>query len=131
MIWATRGMSRALQVVAAGILLSRLLGFARNVVLANRLGDSPVADVYEAAFVVPDFLNYLLAGGFLSITFIPILSRYLADDDQDGAVKAFNAVFRPVAVLVIILTGVSIAGAEVIIGWLFGSGDRLGRGSAG
>lgn len=119
------GMARAAGVVAAGILLSRVLGFARNVVLANRLGDSPAADAYEAAFILPDFLNYLLAGGFLAITFIPILSRYLAADDPAAAREAFNAVFRPAAVLVVVLTGAAVAGAETIVGWLFGSGDRL------
>ena len=125
MIWATRGMARAVQVVAAGILLSRLLGFARNVVLANRLGDTPVADAYEAAFIVPDFLNYLMAGGFLAITFIPILSRYLAAGDVEGAHAAFNAVFRPVTVLIILLTGAAMAGAGVVVDLLFGTGGRL------
>ena len=122
---ATEGIARAAWVVAVGILLSRLLGFARNVVLANRLGDTPVADAYEVAFIVPDFLNYLLAGGFLAITFIPILSRYRAAGDNDGARAAFNAVVRPVAVLIIVLTGIAIAGAGVIVEWLFGSGGRL------
>ena len=120
-----RGIARAAGVVAIGILLSRLLGFARNVVLANRLGNTPVADAYEVAFIVPDFLNYLLAGGFLAITFIPILSRYRAAGDPDGARAAFNAVFGPVAVLIIVLTGVAIGAAGVIVEWLFGSGDRL------
>lgn len=118
-------LTRAVWVVAAGILLSRVLGFARNVVLAGRLGDSPVADAYEAAFIVPDFLNYLLAGGFLAITFIPILSRYRAADDSEGAQAAFNAVFWPVSVVIVVLTGVGIAGAGTIVGWLFGSSGRL------
>lgn len=117
--------ARAAWVVAAGILLSRILGFARNVVLANRLGDTPMADAYEAAFIVPDFLNYLLAGGFLAITFIPILSRYRARGDEEGAREAFNAVFRPVAVMIVGLTAVSVAGAGVMVDWLFGTGDRL------
>ena len=116
---------RAIWIVAAGILLSRMLGFARNVVLAGRLGDSPVADAYEAAFIIPDFLNYLLAGGFLAITFIPILSRYRAVNDRQGAQTAFNAVFWPVSVAIVILTGVSIAGAGAVVGWLFGSDGRL------
>lgn len=119
------GLTSAVWVVAAGILLSRVLGFARNVVLASRLGDSPVADAYEAAFIVPDFLNYLLAGGFLAITFIPILTRYRADRDDAGAQDAFNAVFWPVAVVIVVFTGIAMAGAGTIVGWLFGSGDRL------
>ena len=119
------GIARAAWVAAAGILFSRVLGFARNVVLANRLGDSSAADAYEAAFILPDFLNYLLAGGFLAITFIPILSRYLAAGDRAGAQEAFNAVFRPAAVLIVVLTGAAVAGAETIVGWMFGAGDRL------
>ena len=118
-------MGRAVAVVAAGILLSRVLGFARNVVLAGRLGDTPVADAYEAAFVVPEFLNYLLAGGFLAITFIPILSRFGAAGDHLGAREAFIAVLRPVAMFSVVLTCVAIAAAGVIVGWLFGSGGRL------
>ena len=119
------GLFRAVWVVTAGILLSRILGFARNVLLAGRLGDSPVADAYEAAFIIPDFLNYLLAGGFLAITFIPILSRYRAAGDRAGAREAFNAVFWPVAVVIVVLTGLAIIGAGAIVGWLFGSGGRM------
>lgn len=124
----TGGIARAASVVAAGILISRILGFARNVVLANRLGDSPAADAYEAAFIVPDFLNYLLAGGFLAITFIPILSRYRARGDGAGAQAAFNAVLGPVAVLIVALTVVAVLAAETVVGWMFGSGDRLDAG---
>jgi len=121
----TGGIARAASVVAIGILVSRILGFARNVVLANRLGDSPAADAYEAAFIVPDFLNYLLAGGFLAITFIPILSGYRARGDGEGARAAFNAVLGPVAVLIIALTVAAALAADLVVGWLFGSGGRL------
>ncbi len=117
--------TRAIWVVAAGILLSRVLGFARNVVLAGQLGASPAADAYEAAFIVPDFLNYLLAGGFLAITFIPILSRYRAAEDHEGAQAAFNAVFWPVALVITLLTVLFIAGAGTVVGWMFGSEGRL------
>lgn len=119
------GFTRAIWVVAAGILLSRVLGFVRNVVLAGRLGDSPVADAYEAAFIIPDFLNYLLAGGFLAITFIPILSRYRATGDAEGLQKVFNAVLWPVTVVIVVLTGLSIVGAGTVVRWLFGSEGRL------
>ncbi|MYH55829.1 MAG: murein biosynthesis integral membrane protein MurJ [Acidimicrobiia bacterium] len=121
----TRGIARAASVVAIGILLSRILGFARNVVLANRLGNSPAADAYEAAFIVPDFLNYLLAGGFLAITFIPIISRHLAADDPSRARASFRAVFGPVATLIVGLTAVAVIAADPLVGLLFGSGDRL------
>ena len=41
---------------------------------------------------------------------------------------AFGAVFRPVALVSILLTGVALAGAGVVVGWVFGSGGRLDPG---
>lgn len=121
-----RRVGRAALLVGAGVLISRLLGFLRDVVIANLLGDSPAADAYTAAFILPNFLNYLLAGGFLAITFIPILSSYLAADDEAGAAEAFGAVFRPLAVAIVVLTALAMAVAEPIVDVLFGGEDRLG-----
>jgi putative peptidoglycan lipid II flippase len=81
-------------IVAAGILLSRFLGIIRDVVFAAMLGSTGVTDVYVAAFRIPDYANYLLAGGFLTITFIPIFSKYLADGDEEGGWRAFTAILR-------------------------------------
>ena len=57
------------------ILLSRLIGLIREAVIGRVLGVGSEADVYWTAFIIPDFLNYLLAGGILSIAFIPIFQR--------------------------------------------------------
>jgi putative peptidoglycan lipid II flippase len=48
--------------------------------------------VYWTAFVVPDFMNYLLAGGALSIVFIPIFGGYLAKGQTDEAWRAFSVI---------------------------------------
>ena len=100
--------------VAAGILVSRLLGIIRDMVFAGMLGSSGVTDVYVAAFRIPDYANYLLAGGFLTITFIPIFARYLADDDEPEGWQAFTAIFRW---LVIGITAV-IVGAWLATPWV-------------
>jgi putative peptidoglycan lipid II flippase len=130
-------MGRAALVVSGGILLSRLLGFLRDVVLAAVLGATQSGDVYDAAFVLPDFLFYLVAGGYLAITFIPILSRYIADGDIAGGWKAFAAVFKPVAFLVVSLTLLALVFADRLVeaayvqfpdaigGLIGGAGDGL------
>ncbi|MEA2001172.1 MAG: murein biosynthesis integral membrane protein MurJ, partial [Actinomycetota bacterium] len=66
-----RRMGTAALIVSAGVLISRILGQLREVIFASLLGANASTDEYVAAFAIPDFLNYLLAGGFLSITFIP------------------------------------------------------------
>ncbi|MCE2526015.1 MAG: murein biosynthesis integral membrane protein MurJ [Actinomycetia bacterium] len=100
------GMGAAALVVSSGVLLSRVLGLARETMLAALIGVNAVGDVYRAAFLVPDLLNYLLAGGYLTITFVPILAARLESDDVAGGNQAFVAVFRVVTGLTIVLTAV-------------------------
>jgi putative peptidoglycan lipid II flippase len=112
-------MGAAALIVSAGVLISRVLGQLREVIFASLLGATASTDEYVAAFAIPDFLNYLLAGGFLSITFIPILSRYLAKDDEAGGWEALSAIIRPVAVGIVGLVAVGWAVAPAVIETLF------------
>jgi putative peptidoglycan lipid II flippase len=95
---------KAALVVSAGILLSRVLGMLRNVALAGLLGNTAEGDAFQAAFVIPDVLFYLMAGGYLTVTFIPILTRHLVQGDPAEGYRAFSAVFRPVAIAMVLLT---------------------------
>jgi len=106
-----RRLGTAALIVSGGVLLSRILGQLREIVFAGLLGASGVTDQYVAAFRIPDFLNYLLAGGFLSITFIPIFARYLADEDEDGGWAALSAILRPItfAILGLVVVGFVVA----------------------
>jgi putative peptidoglycan lipid II flippase len=108
-------MGRAALVVSAGILLSRILGLLREVALADLIGANAAGDAYRVAFIIPDFLNYLLAGGYMAITFIPILSRYFADDDERGAWEAFVAVARPVGLAMAVLAAIGMLVAGPVI----------------
>ena len=94
-------LGRAALVVSAGVLLSRILGMVREIFLADLIGANANGDAYRVAFIIPDFLNYLLAGGYLAITFIPILSRFFTQDDEAGAWRAFMAVARPVGLAMV------------------------------
>ena len=96
-------------IVAAGILVSRFLGIIRDMVFAALLGSSGTTDEYVAAFRIPDYANYLLAGGFLTITFIPIFAKYLADSQTEEGWRAFTAILRWLAI------GIS---AIIVIAWL-------------
>jgi len=95
-------------IVSGGILISRLLGVLREMIFAGMLGADGTTDQYVAAFRIPDYANYLLAGGFLTITFIPIFSRYLAQDNEAEGWKAFSSIMRWLAIGI---TGL------IVIGW--------------
>jgi len=105
--------------VGAGILISRLLGMLREIVFAASLGANADTDTYVAAFRIPDYANYLLAGGFLTITFIPIFSKYLADDDEREGWRAFTAILRWLAIGIVVLIGIAWVIAPSVIEWLY------------
>ena len=87
-------MGIAALIVAGGTLLSRVLGLLRQVVFAWLLGAGATGDAYFVAFLIPDFLNYLLAGAYMAITLIPILSRRFAAGDEEDAWRAFWSITR-------------------------------------
>jgi putative peptidoglycan lipid II flippase len=83
---------------ATSIMLGRIIGLVREQVIGRTLGASRQADLYFASFTLPDFLNYLLAAGALSIVFIPIFSEYLQRGDQKRGWYAFSTIANFVVV---------------------------------
>jgi putative peptidoglycan lipid II flippase len=77
---------------AGSIFLSRIMGLVREQIIGRTLGASREADLYFASFTLPDFLNYLLAAGALSIVFIPIFQTYLERGDERGGWEAFSVI---------------------------------------
>jgi putative peptidoglycan lipid II flippase len=112
-------MGRAALFVSAGIILSRILGLLRDLLIANLLGATSAGDIYFAAFFIPDLLFYLMAGGYMTITFIPILSKHFVEDDDEGAWRSFAAVVRPVALVMTVLTVLTVVFARPLVELLF------------
>ncbi len=112
-------MGTAAAVVSGSVLLSRILGLGREALLASLIGLNAEGDLYRLAFSIPDFLNYLLAGAYLTITLIPILSRHIERDDQEAANRAFSSVFRFVSLAIIGLTALLWIGADQLVSLVF------------
>jgi putative peptidoglycan lipid II flippase len=90
---------------ASSILLSRIMGLVREQIIGRTLGVTRQADLYFASFTLPDFLNYLLAAGALSIVFIPIFVKYVERDAQDDAWRALSVI----ANFILVVGGMMIA----------------------
>jgi putative peptidoglycan lipid II flippase len=99
-------MGLAAAIMAGSIFLSRFMGLIRDKVISYFHGASLESDIYFASFVVPDFLNYLLAGGYFSITLIPLLAARFEHDEQDGW-RFFSAVTGWITLFAALLTGVA------------------------
>ena len=91
---APRRSSRAASMlVAAGILLSRLVGLVRERVIATCFGAGLHADVFSAGLRMPNVLQNLLGEGTLSASFIPVYSELLAQGRTKEAGRLAGAVF--------------------------------------
>ena len=101
------------------ITLSRVIGYVREAYIAYAFGAGQQTDAYVAAFTLPDWLNYIVAGGTASITFISIYTRFLAEKREPEAQKTFS-------IIITVMTTVLVAGtilAEIFTpqftGWMF------------
>lgn len=103
-------------IMMASVLLSRVIGLAREMVIAYAGGAGGEVDAYQIAFVIPEILNHLLASGFLSVTFIPIFARYLAEEREAEGWRVFSVILTGFGSLLILL----ILGAMVLTPQLIG-----------
>ncbi|MCE5334426.1 MAG: murein biosynthesis integral membrane protein MurJ [Desulfobacteraceae bacterium] len=102
--WKTRHqMGLAALIMGASILLSRFMGLIRDKLISLLFGATQESDLYFAAFVIPDFINYLLAGGYFSITLIPFLAQHFEKDPEEGW-KFFSTVFFWITAAISVLT---------------------------
>ncbi len=102
--------------LAASVFLSRISGYVRDLVLANRAGAGPETDAYFVAFLLPDLLNYLLAGGALAIAFIPLYTRVRDERGDAAAGRLFETILGTLGLLAIVATAGLLWFAEDIVG---------------
>lgn len=90
-------------IISAGTLVSRLLGLVRENLLVNTfLPNHMIVDAYNSAFMVPDLVYYLLAGGALSAAFIPVFSGYLAKGQREDAQRTFSSIANLMMLAIVI-----------------------------
>jgi len=92
-------------IVAAAFVLSRMLGLAREIILARQFGTGPEMDAYVSAFRIPDLLFLVVMAGAFGAAFIPVFGQYLEADDQDRAWRLASSVLTWAGVSVVILSG--------------------------
>lgn len=107
--------------VAAGILISRLVGLVRQRIFGHYFGLSDAADAFTQAFKVPNFLQNLFGEGVLSASFIPVYSRLLAEGDEKESGRVAGAVGAVLALTASLLVLAGILAAPWLI-WVIAPG---------
>jgi putative peptidoglycan lipid II flippase len=101
------------------VALSRVIGYIREAYIAYAFGAGQQTDAYVAAFTLPDWLNYIVAGGAASITFISIYTRFLAENRDADARKTFSVVITVMTAVMIIGTIVAEIFTPQFVHWMF------------
>src|SRR2546430_7837373 len=105
---AQHGVLRAVGVIAAATLASRVLGFVRDVVVARAFGAGPVTDAFFVAFRIPNILRRLLGEGALSTAVVPMLSDYLVSRPRADFQRLLRALL---GAAILVLCAVSALGS--------------------
>ena len=101
------------------VMLSRVIGYLREAYIAYAFGAGVQTDAYVAAFTLPDWLNYIVAGGAASITFISIYTRFLAENRDADAKKTFSVVITVMTAVMIVGTILTEIFTPQFVRWMF------------
>jgi putative peptidoglycan lipid II flippase len=91
--------------IAGFTVISRIFGFARDMLLARVLGAGLAADAYQLAFTLPNTFRRLFAEGAFSVAFVPMYSRKL--NSEDGEAEAARFADDVLSVFIWVLLGFS------------------------
>jgi len=105
----------SVMIVSLGTFISRILGYIRDMLIANRFGASWVTDAFFAAWKIPNTLRELLGEGALSAAFIPVFTEYLKIKNRKEAFYLANLVLNGLLIISILITTLGIILAPLII----------------
>ena len=110
-----RSLLRSLATVSGMTLLSRILGFARDFVIARAFGAGMMTDAFFVAFRLPNLLRRLFAEGAFSQAFVPMLAEYRNRRGDGETRQLVDRVATLLFVTVALVALLGIVGAPLLI----------------
>lgn len=114
--------TKRLGAFSSATLLSRILGYIRDALVAAVFGGGGVTDAFYAAFKIPNLLRRFLGEGSLTAAFVPVLNDVLHKEGKEEANRFFSALFSGLLGLLIVLVGLGMVFAPQIaqvVAWGF------------
>ena len=115
MIPKRQSLLRSTSLVSVMTLMSRMMGFARDMIIANLFGAQAGMDAFIVAFKIPNFMRRLFAEGAFSQAFVPVLAEY-QKTRTISEVRAFLArIAGSLGFILSLVTFIGVIAAPVII----------------
>ena len=120
---------RALATVSSMTLLSRILGFVRDFVIARTFGAGLATDAFFVAFKLPNLLRRMFAEGAFSQAFVPIFGEYKNRRGDEETLLLIDHVTSILALVLFVVTAIGVysRGADALAARLARSAARDAR----
>ncbi|STX41282.1 integral membrane protein [Legionella donaldsonii] len=115
MVPKRQSLLRSTSLVSIMTLMSRLVGFARDMILAQLFGAQAGMDAFYVAFRIPNFMRRLFAEGAFSQAFVPVLAEYQQTRTVDEVRTFIARIAGQLGVILSIVTVIGVLAAPVII----------------
>ena len=111
----SKALFKSTSVVVSMTLISRILGFVRDMVAARIFGATPAVDAFYIAFKIPSFMRGLFAEGSFSAAFIPTLSEYKQTKSQEDVQKFIAYIAGTLGVILIGICILGVLGSKGLV----------------
>ncbi len=108
-------MFKSLAKVGSNTMLSRIMGFVRDLVFAHVFGANAGTDAFFVAFKIPNFLRRLFAEGSFSVAFVPVLAEYKAKRSFEELKLFVNHVAGTLGGILLLVTAIGVVGAPYLV----------------
>jgi len=112
---------KALATVSSMTLVSRILGFARDAIIARVFGASVATDAFYVAFKLPNLLRRIFAEGAFSQAFVPVLAEYKQQKTDDETRHFLSHIAGLLSLILLIVTVIGIIAAPAVV-WISAPG---------
>lgn len=105
---STKSLLKSTGIISLGTALSRILGFVRDIMIANFFGTGAAIQAFFIAFKIPNLLRHFVAEGATNAAFVPVLSEYISEKGKKEFIHLANVLLN---VLLIVLAIIVILGS--------------------
>lgn len=111
----SKALVKSTSLVSAMTFISRILGFARDMIVAQVFGVTAAVDAFNVAFKIPNFMRGLFAEGSFSQAFVPVLSEYRQTKTSDEVRHFISHMSGILGFVLLIVTILGIVGAKGVV----------------
>lgn len=123
-----KSLIRSTSTVSMMTMISRIMGFIRDMVVAQVFGVNAASDAFFVVFKIPNFLRRLFAEGAFAQAFVPVLSEYMEQKSREQVREFIAAMSGTLGLALLIVCVIAVVFAPAMV-WIFapgfGHGDSI------